>query len=206
MKGSAQGPIVIAVCGARRAGKDTVAKVLEERYAFVNLKFARYLKDMIKSGFGLTDEEVEGDAKDIVHPVYGVTPRAIMQFIGTDVMQYSLQSILPGVGRVFWANRLLMDIKQRRESHSRMVISDLRFLHEYEALRRASFEEGYKLLIIKVQRHNKNNKNSDNNQQDMHVSEKEWETIPHDIYMENNTSIDIFERRIVQEIEREMHG
>ena len=196
--------IVIAVCGARRAGKDTVAKVLEERYAFVNLKFARYLKDMIRSGFGLTDDEVEGNAKDIVHPVYGVTPRAIMQFIGTDVMQYSLQNILPGVGRVFWANRLLMDVKQRfKESVNRLVISDLRFLHEYEALRKSSIEEGYKLLVIKVQRHQPHDQKD--NQLDMHVSEKEWDTIPHDIYMDNNTTREAFEQRVINELDREIH-
>lgn len=196
--------IVIAVCGARRAGKDTVAKVLEERYAFVNLKFARYLKDMIRSGFGLTDDEVEGNAKDIIHPVYGVTPRAIMQFIGTDVMQYSLQNILPGVGRVFWANRLLMDVKQRfKESVNRLVISDLRFLHEYEALQKSSIEEGYKLLVIKVQRHQPHNQKD--NQLDMHVSEKEWNTIPHDICMDNNTTREAFEQRVINILDREIH-
>lgn len=193
-------PIVIAVCGARRAGKDTVAKILENRYGFINLKFARYLKDMIKAGFGFSDDDVEGCSKDAVHPAYDVTPRAIMQFIGTDVMQYSLQSIIPGLGRSFWARRLLIDINSNiNDSHKKLVISDLRFMHEYEALRKGSHDHGYSLLIIKVTRPYTDKKN--NIAIDTHISELEYEQILPDVLLSNEASIEAFQETVIRVLE-----
>ena len=211
-------PVVIAICGARRAGKDTVANILERAYGYQPMKFARYLKDMIKAGFGFSEQEVEGYAKDIVHPVYQVTPRAIMQYIGTDVMQYGLQTLVPGIGRNIWARRLLFDMQSMMENKgmAKFVISDMRFLHEYDELKSAALAHGYRLCIIKISRQNttcmRNNtddthniNNNDTNEtddtenlkmEDSHISEREWGTIPHDYYIRNDASCDSLERDV----------
>ncbi len=190
-------PIVIAICGARRAGKDTVASVLEKSYGYRPMKFARYLKDMIKAGFGLSDQDVEGHAKDAIHPIYNVTPRAIMQYIGTDVMQYGLQTLIPEIRRDFWARRLIIDLRSHMSKggdETNFVISDLRFMHEYEALKQAAMDDGFQFHVIKVCR-----------QvlpadaclaEDSHISEREWENIPHAHCFNNNSTHEHLEAKI----------
>ena len=82
--------------------------------------------------FGFTNEEIENDEKDIVNKKWGVSPRTVMQFIGTELFQYKIQEILPDVGKKFWINSLIESLKQSEN----YVISDLRFLHEYEELKK----------------------------------------------------------------------
>lgn len=199
-----KGPIVVAVCGARRAGKDTVASFLETENGFKGFKFARYLKDMVKAGFGLSDEEVEGCSKDCIHPLYQVSPRTILQYIGTEVMQYGIQNILSGIDRSFWANRLLLDVKHtfKSDPDARIVISDLRFMHEYVALKEASLQYGYSLFLIKICRNDNNGKSVCKEEgaeaTDRHVSEKEWETLPFDFSLCNDEHTEQLHEKIRQ--------
>ena len=37
--------------------------------------------------FGFTEDQVFGDAKDVIDPVWGVTPRLVLQVLGTELMQ-----------------------------------------------------------------------------------------------------------------------
>lgn len=116
---------IIALCGPKRSGKDTVANFIADQYGYSNAKFAGKLKDVCKLLFDFTDEQVEADAKDVVDSRYNRTPREVMQFFGTEMMQFKLQEFMPGVGRLFWARHLLESCKERS-----IVISDMRFAHE----------------------------------------------------------------------------
>lgn len=127
--------IVIALCGPRRCGKDTIANLLCERHGYANRKFAAPLKRTLADLFGFSDDEVEGPAKDVVHPAWGVTPRRLLQWLGTDVMQFQLQQVVPAVGRTFWAQRMVHTLVHEDASVHRVVISDVRFPHEIAALR-----------------------------------------------------------------------
>jgi dephospho-CoA kinase len=190
--------VVLAVCGAKRAGKDALCDVLTEEYGAKRMKFARYLKDMVRAAFGLTEDEVEGDKKDYVVPRLGVTPRTIMQFLGTEVMQFEIQKIMPAVGRNIWADRLVRDINEHFSEQTPMatinnnnnnivVVSDLRFLHEYHAITRASDNNSWKLVVAKVVRKNYNNNND--KQQLKHTSEQEWDLIPADVVVQNDGTL-----------------
>jgi hypothetical protein len=97
---------IIALCGVRGAGKDAIADVLCREAGFVNLKFAAPLKQALRDLFGLDEAHVDGHLKDVVHPRWGVSPRLLMQWFGTDVMQHGLARVAPAVGRAFWADKL----------------------------------------------------------------------------------------------------
>lgn len=146
--------LVVALCGLRRSGKDTVASHLCDSHGFIRLRFAKYLKDMLRVGLGLTDEHLEGDLKDAVHPVLQATPRSIMQFIGTEVMQYQLPELAPGVGRDVWARRLAYDMSVLvgQHGHDRVVVSDMRFPHELDVLKRECDIIGAQLKVVRIVR------------------------------------------------------
>lgn len=185
-------PIIIAVCGKRRSGKDAIASYLCGRHGFVNMKFAKYLKGMLREAFGFSDEQLEGGEKDQVHPVYGVTPRRLMQYMGTEVMQFGIQTVLPGIGRSFWALRLVQDMNAHitklasDELQPKVVISDMRFMHEFDVIRAECAERGYKFLAVTVTR----NVPLTGGDSDAHASEREWAEIPCDFQIHNEGTLD----------------
>jgi len=73
----------------------------------------------------------DGIEKDIIDDRWGITPRKALQFIGTEVLQNKIQELIPGIKRDYFANILLSKIKNDKY----YVITDLRFLHEYEKIK-----------------------------------------------------------------------
>ena len=122
---------VVAICGRKGAGKDTAAAALVDA-GFKHEKFAAPLKAACRELFGLTEAQVEGADKDVYDARWKRTPREILQFVGTEVFQYRIQDLLPGVRRGFWATSLVNRICAGTDD---VVISDMRFPHELEALR-----------------------------------------------------------------------
>lgn len=177
---------VIAICGARRAGKDTVADYLCERHGFVKASFAAPLKDMTRAAFGFSRVQVDGALKDTVDPLYGITPRQALQFMGTDVMQFEIHRLLPRFGprdRTFWAERLVRDLDLGSKTHAdttqikddqvrRIVISDMRFPHEQATLAEAVHREGGIYQTWRVTR-----RSNEVNKVDSHASEQELRTM-----------------------------
>lgn len=169
-------PRIIAICGRRRAGKDTIAEYFVQR-GYTHVKLAGKMKAVMHTLFGFTHDQLESDDKDIVDKRWGITPRQAMQFFGTEVMQYKIQELLPDVGRTFWVNSVLADMVQF--PNRKYVISDMRFMHEYQRLT----EHG--AYVIKVFKPNQ----EDNDDLDQHVSEKEYLAIPEDFVIQNDGAI-----------------
>lgn len=163
-------PRVIAICGPKRSGKDVIADHLAQAYGYRPVKIAAPLKAVVKLLFGFTDEQLECDLKEVKDPVWKATPRSIMQYIGTDVMQLGIQKHVPGIGRTFWVEKLFRDT-----SHSNMVISDLRFPHEVGVI--AHMSQG-DYLIIRVTRKMQEEVNGEETPE--HCSELEHtDIVPH---------------------------
>ena len=168
-------PRVIALCGARRVGKDTLAAHLVSRHGYEHIKITAPLKQVCKTLFSFTDDQLETDIKEAIDERWGVSPRQVMQFLGTEVFQYKIQELLPGVGRNFWVNSMVNMIEANPEK--RYVISDMRFLHEFEALRR------FGMLTVKI-----SSPHVVQNNTDAHVSEQEHTTIREDVHIANTSS------------------
>jgi hypothetical protein len=105
-----------------------------------------------------------------------------MQYIGTDMMQYQLDTLLPGCGRNFWIDNFL----NKNQHIEKMVIADLRFVHEYKALKE---KYGDKLIVIRVV-----NSNIEDNC--THSSEQEWKQIPFNVLINNNSTIEWLQKKI----------
>ena len=192
-------PKIIAICGAKRSGKDVLAEHLVNKYNYERVAFANPLKIAVKNLFNFDDDQVgigkdEGtDRKDIVDERWGITPRAALQFFGTEIMQEKIQELLPNMKRNFFANTLKNYI-ENAENDKRYVISDLRFIHEHEMLLNMPNISINDIMIIRVIRPSENRAK----EQEPHISELEYVNIPYDIIMINNGTIDDYIRRFEQ--------
>ena len=189
-------PKIIAICGAKRSGKDVLADYLVKKYNYERLAFADPLKLTVKNLFNFDDDQLgigedKGtDKKDIIDERWGITPRAALQFFGTEIMQEKIQELLPNIKRNFFANTLKNHIENAEEG-KKFVISDLRFIHEYDMLANLSNIAHKDKMIVRVIRPSKNRIK----EQEPHISEVEYTNIPYDIIMINNGSIDEYINR-----------
>ena len=192
-------PKIIAICGAKRSGKDVLAKHLVSKYNYERVSFATPLKVAVKGLFNFDDEQVGigvdsgSNKKDIIDTNWGITPRTALQFIGTEIMQDKIHEILPNIKKNFFANTLKNYIKNRitENEEQKFVISDLRFIHEFEMLYTISKIRKEDIVILRVIRPYSSNSCTDTEDtQNTHVSELEYMNIPYDIILINNGSID----------------
>lgn len=140
---------IIALCGLKRSGKDVVAKYIEERYGYTHVKIAQPLKDLVRTAFRFTEDDLETDAKDQIHPRWGVSPRVIMNYIGTQVFQYDMADVVPMLkDRCFWIDHVLDTYKNEPS----IVISDLRFHHEVKRIREFAQTMECDFTVVRVKR------------------------------------------------------
>ena len=188
-------PKIIAVCGYKRSGKDTIAKYLNKKYNYKHLKITYKLKECLKLLFDLRDHELETDKKEKINKKWNVTPRKLMQFIGTEIFQYKIQEILPDIDKKFWIKTFLTDslvnnLRNKKDFH--IVISDIRFIHEYEELKKLNIP----ISVIKV---TNDNIMIDSNEE-LHISEREFIKIPYDKEILNNSTFDDMYKKIDENI------
>jgi hypothetical protein len=122
-------PTILLLGGKKGSGKDTAADVLTDHWGFRKFAFAGPIKEGIgREVFQLTDEQLHGAAKEEEDPVWGLTPRQILQKAGTDAFK-------PVFGKEIWAKSAVSKIEQ--SSHTLWVCSDLRFPVEIGVMERA---------------------------------------------------------------------
>lgn len=105
------GPARLAVSGKMRSGKDTLSEYLVKRYGFTRFAFADRLKEVAVELFGMSMER-----KD----------RHLLVELGRKMCE---------VDRLVWVNCVLGKIPLRAD----VVISDMRFQYEYDALKAFGF-------------------------------------------------------------------
>lgn len=151
--------VLVGILGKKRAGKDTISDYLEKKYNFNKIAFATPLKEVCKILFDFSDEQLYGDLKEVVDPNWGMSPRHMMQYLGTDILRKQIKDDM-------WINivrnKYLKYTKENKDY--RMVISDVRFPNEIKAVHDLSG------IVIKVTRPSINNK-------DQHESETLIDTI-----------------------------
>ena len=169
---------IIALCGPKRSGKDTVTNVIMDRlcmtYNMKHVKIADPLKQICKILFQFTDEQLETDMKEEIDPKWGISPRMAMQKLGTDILQYKIEEVLP----IRTERQLLVRAMNiQPQSNTIYVVSDMRFPHEYDYLSRIC-----PCKVIRVER-------PDYTMNDMHASEQSWNHVPYNHKILNDGSI-----------------
>lgn len=117
--------MIIGLGYRARSGKDVVADYLVNKYGFKKTAFAASLKEACRTIFHLTDRQLYGDLKEVPDEFWGVTPRYILQRVGTECMR-------DGYDKSIWVRSLERQVTQP----GNWVITDVRFVNEAEAVKR----------------------------------------------------------------------
>lgn len=126
--------LIICLCGKKQHGKSTLAEHLKQRWNFQEFSFAMPLKLAVKEIFHLTDAQVfDHVGKETVDSFWKVTPRHLLQIVGTELFRDTLPTLIPETKDV-WVRSLVKQIQSLPED-SRVVISDCRFCEEWNAMR-----------------------------------------------------------------------
>lgn len=183
--------MIIGLCGNKRAGKDTFADHLIETFKTVDkCSFASPLKEACRIMFCLSDEQIDGNLKEVIDPRWGLSPRQMFQTFGTDLVREQYGKIVPGtkiekIGNSFWVYRLKIwyDVWKKKNPNKCLIVTDIRFPDEHEALK----EMG--AIIVKVTRPEKSCS-------DTHVSEQYATKMEGDYSITNETTIDEYKKKI----------
>ena len=130
--------IIIAFTGNKGHGKDTAA--IPFKGVATRLQFAYLLKKICSLMLGMDmDTQMNGLSKETIDDTWGVTPRQVMQVVGTDLFRNQLKKLLPtikiGDGESLWAKRMEMEINDIG-IYRDVVITDCRFIDEAAMVKR----------------------------------------------------------------------
>ncbi len=117
---------LIGFTGKKGAGKNAASNAFPDHR---HMAFADPLKNGIREMFGFTHAQLHGNEKEMVDGRYNVTPRDIMQFVGTDMMRDSLAEKYNIRG--IWVQRL----REEYQPHIPTIITDVRFEDEAKVVR-----------------------------------------------------------------------
>jgi hypothetical protein len=141
---------IIGITGRKFSGKDTAGNYFVEKYGFERMAYADPLKKAAKEIFDFNDEQLYGNAKEIIDQYWGITPRNAMQFLGTDLFRNHICELLPNMGKDIWVNvlkRKALNIFEKNPD-SKIVVTDVRFPNELQAIKDLGG------ITIKLQRDN----------------------------------------------------
>jgi hypothetical protein len=179
--------MIIGLCGLIGSGKNTAAEYLMKEYGFISVSFAETLKDAASCIFGWDRDMLEGDTKEAREARevkdewwserlgFDVSPRYMLQFMGTEVMRGHLH---PEIWALATEKRIL-----NFDGPADFVISDVRFPNEFDMIRR---------LYGKVW-HIQRGPLPDwfgKDDPSIHESERAWNRLPVDATLYNNGRID----------------
>lgn len=165
--------MIIGILGNKGHGKDTISDHLVSKYQFHKKAFGNPLKEICQTLFGFSHDQLYGNRKEITDKYWGITPRKVMQFVGTDLFRNKMNELIPGISHNFW----LECMRRQSGKYDRLVISDVRFQNEVDFIHEMNG------IVIKVERGNKEIK-------DNHTSESEIrQIVNYDFYVENNSDL-----------------
>lgn len=125
-------PRVLGLAGRAGAGKTTFASLLQAPPAsrWVRVSFAEPLKDMLRVGLRLTREQLSDPVlKETIDPRYGVTPRHLMQTLGTEWGRTHVRSDL-------WVTICVNTVQEHLHAGRNVVVDDVRYPEECDVIRK----------------------------------------------------------------------
>jgi len=191
--------MIIGITGKKRSGKDEVGIYLYNEHRFIRYALADPMKWAVQDIFLMTKRQLWGDRKEIVDNRYGVTPRQLLQVVGTELFQYAIYRYLPDLKispRKLWINRFRLWYKKTTKKNGfegDVCITDVRFPHEAETIK----EMGG--IIIKLERP------SLDYEKDNHASEQEIDLIQQHWTVINDGTIEDLYPKIDEIIKSERH-
>lgn len=180
--------MLIGFMAKKQHGKDTAADYLVQKYDYSKLSFADPLKEGCRQLFGFNDEQLYGGKKEEIDPFWGISPRTVLQFVGTDLCRREMDRIIPGIGNGFWVSSLKKKYIDMKKSNPnvKVVVSDVRFQNEVDAIHELGG------TVVKVERTGFGENDKDN-----HESEKNIDLInDYDHLIKNDSSLASFYNKL----------
>lgn len=181
---------LIGMCGRKRSGKDTAGDYLIEKYGYVQYSFAGPLKRACQEIFMFTDQQTEGNDKEMFDDRWGITARKVFQIFGTEMFRQKLGDFFPEMESIkenFWIYRFEMWYaeQKRKNPNIKVVVTDIRFPNEAAIVKKLGGR------VIKVNR-------DTGMLLDGHSSEKNIDLIVGDITIENNGTLEEYYKKVEQ--------
>lgn len=122
--------MLIGITGKKQHGKSTVANMIASEYGFHVVSFAEPIKHMLCGLFGWDyDQCQEGAFKETPRDdCYGRTPRDLMLSLGT---AWGREMVNENI----WTDAALRSIDSREKQGNSVVVPDVRFNNEAEAIK-----------------------------------------------------------------------
>ena len=193
---------IIGLTGNKGSGKDTIADFLVENDGYIKVAFADFIKNSLKELFDWNNDTFSQENKEKKDPYWGVTPRKMLQEIGTEFLRIhckdfiSLDFNLPngepyqGTFHIKRINKEIIKLLNVNKNVN-IVFSDIRFQDELDYIKKIGGS------IIRLTRDN-----LQENQFNNHISEKnikELENVNYDI--SNNETILLLFKKITLTVE-----
>lgn len=167
--------ILIAFSGKKGSGKSLARNLvaynkLFESYTVYTHSFATPLKDAISTVFNIPLEYFNTDKKDMIYQQLSVSPRELMQKIGTEVFRNQLSTLFPNMILPYnsvWVYNMSVYIQEHFSDPNEnvlIIIDDCRFENEYNMIKQFG---GH---VIRLERDDTCNNNSNSN---IHTHESE---------------------------------
>lgn len=183
--------IYLGIAGKAHSGKNTVGEHIFNMYEFMLGSFAKNVKQASKIIFGLTDEQMQEENKEIVIPYWNLSPRKMYQIVGHELRTH--------VSDDLWIKSMELQISlSQREHLDGIVFTDLRYKNEADYVHENG---GY---IIYVER----NMSEIAIPEASHISENSFDMSDADFIIKNDMTIPdllIEAEVIVEEILLERH-
>jgi len=135
-------PKLVGIHGHAGAGKDTLKELIcVDRPNFFFYSFADPLKEAAAVAFGIPlSAFYNPETKELPNHYWGITPRVIAQFLGTEMFRECIPKLMPGIGDSFWVERMEMRLSNCYVPEDEgliiptdtVVIPDVRFQNEYD--------------------------------------------------------------------------
>lgn len=180
--------MIIAFAGPKGVGKSTLASYVEKKYNFTRNSLAQPLKQICSLYFGIPLEDFyDENTKEVVNDNVNYSPRQIMQIFGTDIVRNNeIDKFFPKMPK--HTSRWIYLMEQFCKKHSNIVIDDVRFQDELDALKKLG------ATIILVSRQTQS-------QQDNHSSETQ-QLSNYDYLIDNSVELNEVEAVIDKIIQR----
>ncbi len=125
---------IIGIAGPAGSGKDTFADEIQKQVGLAEttkLALSATLKEAVKIIYSFTHDQLYTKKKEKVDPYWGVSPRQVLQLIGTEVARTLDADI--------WLksfHKRMMEMEYGREHQTLTIIPDVRFPNEADWVRK----------------------------------------------------------------------
>lgn len=170
---------LVGICGSMHHGKTTVAEHMVSEHHFTEYAFASSLKEGCEALFGFTPEQVWTNLKDQEDCHWGISPRYVLQHVGTDIFRNDLKRWIPNIycPSTLWVENFKRWVTKRTGN---VVVSDVRFLDEAKCIKALGG------TIVRVERPSLYTSGQVHN----HASETDMYQIQPDIVLMNGGTLD----------------